>query len=83
MHYMIVLRYTQQHREEALQYFWQHGATHYEGKVTLKHAWVATQDRIAYALVDAAQPDEIAKACEPLRDFGELEYRAVTDVEEL
>ena len=59
---MIELQYTREHRDEALRYFWEHGATHYEGKVTVHGAWVATEDLVAYALVDAVDPDELAFA---------------------
>lgn len=83
MLYMIDLQYRQEDRDAALRYFWEHGATHYEGEVTVKGAWVATHDLIAYALVHAAAPDEIAKACAPLGQFGKVEYRPVTSVDQL
>lgn len=83
MPYMIDLKYAPEHRDAALRYFWEHGATHYAGDVTLKGAWVATQDRVAYALVDAANADEVAKACAPLEQFGEVGFRHVTSVDQL
>ncbi len=83
MLYMVELRYAQEHRDEALRYFWEHGATHYTGDITLNGAWVATQDRIAYALVDACDQNEIAKACEPLGQFGEISFRHVTSFDQI
>jgi hypothetical protein len=83
MLYMVELRYAHEHRDVALRHFWEHGSTHYEGKVTVNGAWVATQDLIAYALVDAADPDEIAKACEPLGQFGDVSFRHVTSLEQI
>ena len=44
---------------------------------------MATQDLIAYAIVDAAGPDEIASACKPLEQFGEISYRRVRSVDEI
>ena len=83
MLYMIELQYTREHRDDALRYFWEHGATHYEGKVTVNGAWVATEDLIAYAVVDAADPDELAKACMPLRQFGNVTSRHVTSIDQI
>jgi hypothetical protein len=83
MLYMIELHYSREHRDATLRYFWEHGSTHYEGKVTLTGAWVATQDLIAYALVDAADPDKIAEACAPLAQFGDVSFRHVTSVDEI
>ena len=83
MLYMVELHYTHEHRDEALRYFWEHGSTHYEGKVTVNGAWVATQDRIAYALVEAVDPDAIAEACEPLAHFGDVNFWHVTSVDEI
>jgi hypothetical protein len=81
MLYMVELRYSREHRDAALQYFWEHGATHYEGDVTLRGAWVATQDHVGYALVDAANADGIAAACKPLEQFGSVSYRQVSSVD--
>ena len=81
MLYMVELHYPSEHRDAALRYFWKHGSTHYEGRVTVKGAWVATQDLIGYALVDAASPEEIAKACTPLEQFGDVSYRHVTSAD--
>ena len=83
MHYMVELHYSHEHRDAALDYFWEHGSTHYEGKVTVNGAWVATQDMIAYALVDAAEPDDVSKACEPLAKYGHVSFRHVTSVDEI
>jgi hypothetical protein len=75
---MVEFRSAREYRDQALDYFWKHGATRSEGKVTLEGAWVATQDQIAPAVVKAADENEIVKACEPLRRFGETQYRLVT-----
>ena len=83
MLYMVELRYSREHRDEALRYFWEHGATHYEGNVTVTGAWVGTQDQIAYALVEAADPDELAKACGPIGQFGDVSFRNVTSVDQI
>jgi hypothetical protein len=83
MLYMVEFRYAREQRDEALEYFWKHGATHYEGNVTLEGAWVATQDLVAYAVVKAADENEMVKACAPLGQFGEVQYRLVTGVEEI
>jgi hypothetical protein len=83
MLYMVELRYQPEQRERALQYFQQHGTTGYEGKVTLNGAWVATQERIAFAIVEAASQDEMNKACVPLREFGEVKFLAITSFDQL
>jgi hypothetical protein len=83
MLYMVELTYSREQRDAALGYFWEHGLTGYESKVTVKGAWVATQDRIAYALVDAADPDEMSKACVSLEQFGEVSHRRVTSADQI
>ena len=83
MLYMVELRYAPENRPDALRYFWEHGSTNYEGNVTLKGAWVASQDLVAYALVDAADADEIAKACSPLERFGSVSQRQVTSIHQI
>jgi hypothetical protein len=81
MLYMVELRYTHEQREEALQYFWEHGSTHYEGNVTLMGAWVATQDLVGYALVESVDADGITRACAPLEQFGSVSHRHVTSID--
>ncbi len=44
MLYMVELRYAEEYREAALAYFWKHGSTLYEAKVTVQEVWVATED---------------------------------------
>lgn len=83
MVYMLELHYDPQQRDAALSYFWKHGTTLYNSHVTVKEVWVATEDRIAYALVDAADAEAIAVASEPLQKYGELHFRPVTSVHEL
>ena len=83
MLYMVELRYAEEHRDEALGFFWKHGSILYDSKVTVKEVWVATQDRVAYALVEAADPEAIAKASKPLGDFGDVRYRHVNSAHEL
>ena len=83
MLFLVELKYAYEHREEVLRFFWEHGATRYQGSVALKGAWVATQERIVYALVEAADADEIAQAGEPLAQFGTLTIRQVTSVEDI
>ena len=83
MLYMVELRYTKDHRDAALAYFFEHGATHYEASVSVNNAWFATQDLIAYALVEAGSAEAIADACEPLEKFGEICYRHVTSSDEM
>lgn len=83
MQFMIELRYTKNHRDAALAYFFEHGATHYEANVTVKDAWIATQDLIAYALVEGEDAEAVAEACAPLEEFGEVSYRRVTSSEEI
>ena len=80
---MVQLQYGQQQREAALRYFWEHGNTLYDSHVTVKDVWVATGDRVAYALVDAADADAIAAASQPLQKFGVVQYRNVTSIHEL
>lgn len=83
MLYMLQLHYDRRQREAALRYFWKHGSTLYESKVTVKEIWVATEDRIAYALVDAADSEALAAASKPLEEYGEVSFRHVTSVHEL
>ncbi len=83
MLYMIEIRYTHEHRTGMLEYFWQHGTTHYEGKVTIQGAWVATQEHVAYALVKSSDDQEVEKACAPLREFGDVTIRQVTSSDEI
>jgi hypothetical protein len=83
MQYMVEWSYTKDHRDAALAYFLEHGATHYEARVTVKDAWFATQDMIAYALVEGEDGEAVAEACASLEKFGEVSYRRVTSSEEL
>lgn len=83
MLYMVELRYPVEQRDQALRYFLKHGTIGYDGKVTLTSAWVATQDHIAYAVVEAHDREELAKACAPLEQFGKVAVRPVTSVEQL
>ena len=83
MQYMVELKYPLENRDEALKYFLQHGTIGYEGKVTLAGAWVATQDRIAYAVVESGDLAEVEKACAPLKAFGDVTFRPVTSVDQL
>ena len=83
MLYMLQLQYDPQQSQAALSYFWQHGTTLYDSHVTVKEVWVATEHRIAYALVDAADAETMATASQPLRKFGDVHYRHVTSVHEL
>ena len=83
MLYMIELHYSPEHRDAALRYFLDHGTTHYEGKVTLQDGWVATKDCVAYMLVRTNDVEEVDKACEPLKQFGEIYYRPVTSTDEI
>ncbi len=83
MLYMIEVHFKEQHRAAALEYFWQHGSTHYEGKVSVQGLWVASQDHIAYALVQSQDQGEVEKACAPLQEFGQVFARSVTSSDEL
>ncbi len=83
MQYMVELKYPVEQRDEALKYFLQHGTIGYEGRVTLAEAWVATQDRVAYAIVESSELAELEKACAPLRAFGDVTFRPVTSVDQL
>lgn len=83
MQYMVQFQYPREHRDAALRYFWEHGSTHYDGNVTVEGAWVATQDLVAFALVDASNSDEIAKAIAPLAQFGDFTIRCVTSIDQI
>jgi len=80
---MLQLQYEEQQSQAALRYLWRHGTTLYEAHVTVKEVWVATEDRVAYALVDAADGEAVAAASQPLQKFGDVLYRQVTSVHEL
>ena len=83
MLYMVELQVSQEHRDAAMRYFWEHGSTHYEGMVTVKGAWVATSEHVAYVLVTLEDPARLESACEPLLRFGTVTTRHVTDVDEI
>lgn len=83
MLYMVELHYSHEHRDEALRYFLEHGATHYEGNITVQQAWVATADHVAYALVRTRNADEVDKAIKPLTQFGTVLCRRVTSTNEI
>lgn len=83
MLYMIELRFNDQDRETAINYFWKHGTNNYEGKVSVKNLWVATQDHVAYALIVGRDAEEVDKACTPLAKFGEVTVRPVVSSDEL
>ena len=59
------------------------GVASHDAKVTVKDVWVATEDMIAYALVDAADPEAMAIATQPLEEYGDVCYRHVTSAKEL
>ena len=83
MLHMIQMQYSPEKRDAALEYFQQHGMTHYDGDLVIKGLWVCTVEHIAYVLVDASSTDEVASACQPLETFGEVEFRAVIESEQL
>lgn len=83
MLYMVEIRFDPEHRAQVLEYFWQHGTSNYVGKLTIQGAWVASHDKLAYALVDASNEDEVRQSCEPLKEFGEIVYREVTSSDEI
>lgn len=83
MLYMIELRYQDEHRGEVLEYFWQHGTAQYEGKITVEGAWVATAEKIAYALIESGSDEEVEKACAPMRALAEITTRHVTSTDEI
>ncbi len=83
MLHMIELRYPLQQRDELLQYFQERGVTHHEAGVVLKGAWVATKDRVAYALVESRDAEQFEKSCRPLEQLGEVSTRQVIDAEQV
>lgn len=83
MLYMVEIQYDDQHRDQALEYFWRHGATNYEGKVVVKGAWVATHDKVGYALIASENDEEVRKACGPLNHIATIHYRQVTSTDEI
>ena len=83
MLFMVELHYELEHRDEALSYFWEHGSTHYFGHVVVESAWVASQERVAYAVVRADGREELSNACEPLERFGKCHIREVMNVHQL
>lgn len=83
MHYMVELHYSPEHRDAALKYFLDHGATHYEGNISVESTWVATRDHVAYALVRTRNSNEVEKATKPLKKFGTIFFRHVTSTDEI
>lgn len=83
MLYMVEFRYGVQQRDNALRYVMQHGSIGYAGSATLRSAWVATHDHIAYALVEAQDEKELEQACDPMRQFGEFSFHEVYNLEQL
>ena len=83
MLYMVEFQYDEKHRNEALEYFWKHGTTNYEGKVVVKGAWVATQQHIGYALIESENDQEVEKACAPISGIGSIVFRQVTSTDEI
>ena len=83
MLYMVEFRYGVEQRDQALGYVMQHGTIGYAGNATLRSAWVATQDHIAYALVEAKDEDELEQACGPMREFGDFSFHEVYNLEQL
>ncbi|MDH3717620.1 MAG: hypothetical protein OES79_05805 [Planctomycetota bacterium] len=83
MLYMVELHYRPEQRDEALKYFQAHGLTHYEGGVSIKDAWVATRDHIAYVVASSNDAARLEQSCEPLSGFGTLTIRPVTDMDRI
>ena len=79
MQFMVELHYSQEHRTDALRYFWEHGFTHHGAEVTVEGVWVATEDLVAYAIVKGQEVSEVEKACAALASFGDVVIRRVTD----
>jgi hypothetical protein len=80
---MVELHYSPEQRDQALGYFYEHGFTHYTGSLAIQGAWIATQERVAYVLVESSEVEELERACVPLKQFGQVIYRAVTDVQQI
>lgn len=83
MQYMLQFHYPKEHRDAALRYLLDHGTMQYDGKVRVTQAWVATRDRIAYVLLEAANQEEVVKATRALTSLGKLEFHDVTSFDEL
>lgn len=83
MLHMIDVTYAKTRRDEALAYFQEHGMTHYNGDLVIKGLWVCTNQCLAYVLVEASDPIEVDRACEKLRQFGEVDHRAVISSDEI
>ncbi len=49
----------------------------------MKGAWVATHEKIGYALVESENDEEVEKACAPMKSIGEITYRRVTSSDEI
>ena len=60
--YMIELHFNDKTREGALNYFWKHGSNHYDGNISVVNLWVASQDQVAYALIQSREQEEVDKA---------------------
>jgi|GEM_PF-3774103 hypothetical protein len=83
MLFMVELTYSPQHRDEALRYVWEHGTTRYEGNIAILNVWVATEDHLAYALVESENAAELEKAYQPFLRFGTIRTRHVMNIEQL
>ena len=83
MLYMVELNYRADQNAEALRFFDEHGITHYEQEIVVQGAWVATEDCIAYLLVESADDAEVASATAPLAQFGQVMFRTVVKAEQL
>ena len=80
---MIGLHDLPEHREAALRYFSDCGATHYVENVPLQKWLGATKDCLAYVSARESRVKGVDKACVPLREFNEVYDLPVTSIDKI
>lgn len=83
MLYMVQIEYPREQRDALFAYFENHGVTGYTLGVELSGAWVAPDERVAFALVKVANVAAFETERERLTQFGTVTSRHVLNAEDL
>ena len=83
MLFMVQIEYTREQRDDLFAYFENHGVTGYSLGVELSGAWVAPEDRVAFALVKVANVVAFETERGRLTQFGNVTSRHVLNAEDI
>ncbi len=82
MLFMVEVRYRRETRDEAFNYFEQHGVSGYQAGLTVEALWVASSDFLAYAVVRADDHAAVEHVIQDLKPLAEVQIRPIVGMDE-